>query len=158
MSTTPESTLLGSLLNLRNTALDIKPQNVLLETPAIDEMFESAPSEAFTPQLPPLAPPNDCYRRSEQLSSSGENLATATDISVRLADFGTGEKLLPAGLLNITNSGRTASWVDKHLTDWIQPQMLRAPEVILGAEWDSKVDIWNVGLVVSHALYRHILN
>jgi len=39
--------------------------------------------------------------------------------------------------------------VDKHLTEWIQPQMLRAPEVILGAEWNTKVDIWNVGLVVS---------
>jgi serine/threonine-protein kinase SRPK3 len=31
--------------------------------------------------------------------------------------------------------------------------MLRAPEVILGAEWDSKVDIWNVGLVVNHTLH-----
>lgn len=50
--------------------------------------------------------------------------------------------------------GWTASWIDKHLTDWIQPQMLRAPEVILGAKWDSKVDIWNVGLVVNHALHR----
>lgn len=51
------------------------------------------------------------------------------------------------------NSWWTASWTDKHLTEWIQPQMLRAPEVILGAEWDSKVDIWNVGLVVNHTLY-----
>ncbi|KAK3314436.1 kinase-like domain-containing protein [Apodospora peruviana] len=109
---------------------DIKPQNILLETPAINKMFECAPSEVFTPQLPPLAPPNDFYHPSEQLSSGEQDLATATDISIRLADFG------------------TASWVDKHLTEWIQPQMLRAPEVILGAKWDSKVDIWNVGLVI----------
>jgi serine/threonine-protein kinase SRPK3 len=34
------------------------------------------------------------------------------------------------------------------LTEWIQPQMLRAPEVILGAEWDHKVDIWNLGVIV----------
>jgi hypothetical protein len=27
--------------------------------------------------------------------------------------------------------------------------MLRAPEVILGANWDFKVDIWNLGLIVS---------
>jgi serine/threonine-protein kinase SRPK3 len=27
--------------------------------------------------------------------------------------------------------------------------MLRAPEVILGAKWDYKVDIWNLGLIVS---------
>jgi serine/threonine-protein kinase SRPK3 len=25
----------------------------------------------------------------------------------------------------------------------------RAPEVILGAEWDHKVDIWNLGVLVS---------
>lgn len=30
--------------------------------------------------------------------------------------------------------------------------MLRAPEVILGAGWDSKVDIWNIGLVVRLAI------
>lgn len=38
--------------------------------------------------------------------------------------------------------------MNNHLTEWIQPQMLRAPEVTLGAEWNSKVDIWNVGLVI----------
>ncbi|KAK4163967.1 Serine/threonine-protein kinase [Cladorrhinum sp. PSN259] len=83
---------------------DIKPQNILLETLAINKMFECAPSELFTPQLPPLAPPNDFYRPSEQLSFGWQILA--------------------------------------------HPQMLRAPEVILGAKWDSKVDIWNVGLVI----------
>jgi hypothetical protein len=41
-----------------------------------------------------------------------------------------------------------ASWYDKHLTEWIQPQLLRAPEVILGAPWDWKVDIWNLGALV----------
>ncbi|KAJ0299649.1 hypothetical protein Brms1b_013087 [Colletotrichum noveboracense] len=35
--------------------------------------------------------------------------------------------------------------------DWqtsVPPAMLRAPEVTLGADWDHKVDIWNLGLVV----------
>lgn len=41
-----------------------------------------------------------------------------------------------------------ASWYHKHLTEWIQPEKLRAPEVILGAQWDYKVDIWNLGLIV----------
>jgi serine/threonine-protein kinase SRPK3 len=71
-------------------AADIKPQNILLDTPAINEMFEKAPSKVFTPQLPPLDPPNDFYRQSEQLSSGEEDLANATDISTKLADFGTG--------------------------------------------------------------------
>lgn len=31
----------------------------------------------------------------------------------------------------------------------IMPDIYRATEVILGMEWDYKVDIWNVGMVVS---------
>ncbi|KAF8799940.1 kinase-like protein [Phlegmacium glaucopus] len=30
----------------------------------------------------------------------------------------------------------------------IQPESLRAPEVIIGAEWDTKADIWNFGCLV----------
>jgi serine/threonine-protein kinase SRPK3 len=71
-------------------AVDIKPQNILLDTPAINEMFKKAPSQVFTPQIPPLDPPNDFYRQSEQLSSGEEDLADATDILIMLADFGTG--------------------------------------------------------------------
>ncbi|KXN86740.1 Serine/threonine-protein kinase SRPK [Leucoagaricus sp. SymC.cos] len=109
---------------------DIKPQNILIETPAINEMFEKAPSEAFQLQYSALDPPNDFYSQSEQLSSAEEDLARASDVSVRLADFG------------------TSSWFSKHLTEWIQPQMLRAPEVILGADWDFKTDIWSLGLII----------
>ena len=29
------------------------------------------------------------------------------------------------------------------------PAIYRAPEVILGMNWDSKVDIWGVGVMVS---------
>jgi serine/threonine-protein kinase SRPK3 len=31
----------------------------------------------------------------------------------------------------------------------IQPEALRSPEVIIGAEWDTKADIWNFGCLVS---------
>lgn len=30
----------------------------------------------------------------------------------------------------------------------IQPSLYRAPEVVLGMKWTSKVDIWNVGALV----------
>lgn len=48
---------------------------------------------------------------------------------------------------------KSASWFDRHLTEWIQPEKLRAPEVILQAPWDHKVDIWNLGLIVSTSCY-----
>ena len=34
-------------------------------------------------------------------------------------------------------------------TGLIQPSQYRAPEVLLEMPWDSKVDIWNVGVMVS---------
>ncbi|KAK8913323.1 Serine/threonine-protein kinase SRPK [Metarhizium anisopliae] len=92
-------------------------------------MFKHAPSEAFKPDSLALPPPLDFYTESAQVSSAEEDLAHSTDISIMLADFG------------------TASWFERHLTEWIQPQMLRAPEVILEANWDHKVDIWNLGLI-----------
>lgn len=38
----------------------------------------------------------------------------------------------------------------KHHGD-VMPGVYRAPEVILGMEWDSKIDIWSVGVMVSKA-------
>lgn len=37
----------------------------------------------------------------------------------------------------------------------IQLDIYRAPEVILGEKWTSKVDIWNVGTLVYNA-FSHI--
>jgi serine/threonine protein kinase len=31
----------------------------------------------------------------------------------------------------------------------IQPELLRAPEILFDMEWSSSVDIWNVGVLVS---------
>ncbi len=62
------------------------------------------------------------------------------DFSVKFADFG------------------TSSWFEKHLARWIRLQILRAPEVILCAKWNHKVDIWNLGLVVSQARPHAVLS
>ena len=35
----------------------------------------------------------------------------------------------------------------------VQALPYRAPEIILGAEWDHKIDIWNFGVLVS-SLYK----
>lgn len=89
------SSLLWILLDnisILTWALDIKPQNILIETAKITEMFEHAPSDVFLPQRPPLDPPNDFYIESSQISSAEEDLARVTDVSVRLADFGTGNE------------------------------------------------------------------
>jgi serine/threonine-protein kinase SRPK3 len=43
-----------------------------------------------------------------------------------------------------------AQWADREpTTRIISPDALRAPEVILGADFDTKVDIWSLGCMVS---------
>ena len=42
-----------------------------------------------------------------------------------------------------------ARFGDQVNTDLIMPDVYRAPEVILGASWDFKIDIWSLGVLVS---------
>lgn len=46
-----------------------------------------------------------------------------------------------------------ACWKDEHLSDLIQPPLLRAPEVILEAPWSSSVDIWNLGALLPELMF-----
>lgn len=41
-----------------------------------------------------------------------------------------------------------ACWQDQHLTDRIQPPVLRAPEITLDAPWESSVDIYDLGCLI----------
>ncbi|KAG6239087.1 hypothetical protein E4U25_001127 [Claviceps purpurea] len=50
-----------------------------------------------------------------------------------------------------------ASWRNKHLGEVIQPLALRAPEVTLGASWDTGVDIWNLGCLVIEFLHGYVI-
>jgi serine/threonine-protein kinase SRPK3 len=45
-----------------------------------------------------------------------------------------------------------SSWSDKHLSELIQPVLLRAPEIIIGASWGPPADIWNLGAVLLELL------
>lgn len=48
---------------------------------------------------------------------------------------------------------------DEEHNEYIMPDPYRAPEVILRANWDYKVDIWSVAMVVSpsHAIGFYLL-
>jgi serine/threonine-protein kinase SRPK3 len=48
-----------------------------------------------------------------------------------------------------------ASWATQHLTERIQPVLLRAPEVLIEAPWDKNVDWWNLGALLLE-LYRAV--
>ena len=51
------------------------------------------------------------------------------------------------GPLNICDFGAAKLGDDKHDGD-VMPGVYRAPEIIMGLEWDSKIDIWSVGVMV----------
>ncbi|KAI0147698.1 kinase-like domain-containing protein [Xylariaceae sp. FL1272] len=48
-----------------------------------------------------------------------------------------------------------ACWSDKHLSERIQPVLLRAPEVLIRAPWDIYIDYWNVGALLPE-LFRSV--
>lgn len=52
------------------------------------------------------------------------------------------------GLPFLSDFGEARFSDEEHHED-IMPDLYRAPEVILKSNWDYKVDIWSVGMVVS---------
>ena len=48
----------------------------------------------------------------------------------------------------------SAKIADKHTGD-VMPGVYRAPEVIMGMDWDSKIDVWSVGVMVSRLAIAH---
>ncbi|KAK3670303.1 hypothetical protein LTR78_009857 [Recurvomyces mirabilis] len=72
-----------------------------------------------------------------------------------MVDRQTAEQVTPTisegdiGSVRIIDLG-VASWVDHHLSDNIQPEHLRALEIIPEAPWGPPVDIWSLGCLVRH--------
>lgn len=72
-------------------------------------------------------------------------------LHVKLIDFGHGTFLLSSECILLHMYLISAQKIDERLTNQIQAPSLRAPEVILGFGWDSGVDIWSLGCIVSHS-------
>jgi len=66
---------------------------------------------------------------------------------MKIIDFGVG-KTSWYDSRQPTSDHLLASWTNRHLSDKIQPEHLRAPEVYLGAPWGKAVDIWSLGCLV----------
>ncbi|KAJ5542415.1 hypothetical protein N7535_004835 [Penicillium sp. DV-2018c] len=79
----------------------------------------------------------DMHLRDPHLSLGEYNFDERSDLSevdVVLGDWG------------------AASWESHHLSEMIQPTLLRAPEVLLQASWGKEVDIWNLGALLPELL------
>ncbi|KAM5539165.1 hypothetical protein V8D89_007038 [Ganoderma adspersum] len=103
---------------------DLQERNILLDLDDIAalEAFEEA--ERTTPVARKIAGDRVIYL-SREITTDPSNYGRPM-----LCDFG------------------EARFGSTTYTDIIQPYQYRAPEVILGAPWDEKVDIWTVGVMI----------
>jgi serine/threonine protein kinase len=69
-------------------------------------------------------------------------------VSVKIVDFGVG---ISSSLI-IPNA--SAAWTDHKFSETIQSIGLRAPEVVLGLNWGTPVDIWSAASLVSLPAFR----
>ena len=109
-------------MTIKLNRLDISPNNVLLSVrdPLVWERVEKSEEEYPSPRK------------------------TLSDRTIYLPQ----QVPLVDGVAILTDFGSSRIGEGKHRGD-VMPEVYRAPEVILDMEWDSKIDIWSVGVMVS---------
>ena len=114
---------------------DIQESNILLDldhTPALDA-FEEAERTTPTARKAAAGPGDRTVYLSRKITAEAAHYGRPVLCDFGEARFGGGNGM-GAGTGTYTGD--------------IQPYQYRAPEVILGAPWDEKVDIWAVGVMV----------
>ncbi|KAF4591315.1 hypothetical protein EYR40_009918 [Pleurotus pulmonarius] len=118
---------------------DLKFDNVLFTTPAttrdIEKWIKEDPPRRNPPELSSDGVIRSAVSQPMKLPSEEEALR-ATYV---LADFGCA---LPSG---------------RHAHCNITPVLLRAPEVLLGGEWDTPADIWSFGCLAYELVTNEVL-
>ena len=125
----------GSFLeHAANCIVEITAQNVLAQA-ATDVRFKALEAEEHAdPSVPVLDNGYPVYRsRGEP-----ETMLELTGQSI-LTDFGSSR------IGNTPNRG------------WWMADTYRAPEVLMGLSWSYEVDIWSIGILVSHVLTRCLI-
>lgn len=120
-------------------SLDIQPNNIMIQLP--DESLLNAYLERTHPETSntPIASDTTEYKiiptQSLQDVYFPDDHFDVMTVDLALSDWG------------------VASWTSNHLTDLIQPVLLRSPEVMIGAPWSPVTDIWNLGALIPELVY-----
>lgn len=112
---------------------DIKPSNVFVQLE--DESLISASYLPATPADPAAfdLPTKPWLIKSQPIALCCPDFKLTSEVNIVLGDWG------------------VATWSDEHLTELIQPVLLRAPEVLIGASWGPTVNLWNFGAMLLEA-------
>lgn len=120
--------------NTNHCVTDISPRNVLTEikeTWIFSKYLDDVPSAQEVKKLGRQSPVPTTFMKPPK---------DYKNIDIRLADFG------------------EARQESEQNTDQVQPEKLRAPEVLLQLKWDSKIDIWSVACIVRQRNHEHKLH
>jgi serine/threonine-protein kinase SRPK3 len=104
------------------------------------------PSETTTESVSVLSKPSEEELTQDNSSPTG---LPNTDEEI-IKTFGDCYKIKIVDLGN-------ACWTFKHFTDDVQTRQYRAPEVILGAKYDTPIDVWSVACIVFELLTGDLL-
>ncbi|KAL4786084.1 protein kinase [Aspergillus varians] len=115
---------------------DLKPTNILLELENSEKTISQYLSEV---PVRTDSQRGDTTPLREVIPTP--RVSESENIHLRIIDFGV----------------FIASWRDHHLSDQIQSPALRAPEVTIGAPWDTGVDIWSLGCLVVELIQGIVL-
>lgn len=117
--------------------VDIQPSNIMMQVPdeSLIEKWLETSEPATSPDSQDSSSPIVPTQSLREFYFPDDENYNLKEVPVALVDWG------------------VASWVDKPLTEHIQPMLLRSPEVILEAPWSTAVDIWNLGALVPELLY-----
>jgi serine/threonine-protein kinase SRPK3 len=108
---------------------DIKPDNVMIQISDVSIIDRYLAENPVDPSLLSGTAILPCSIPSQNLGSYYLT-SDVSDPDICLIDWG------------------AASWSHQHLTRLIQPVLLRAPEVVIFAPWDTAVDVWNLGAMI----------
>jgi serine/threonine-protein kinase SRPK3 len=117
-------------------------------TEAIDTWLKENPPRTYAPERSL----NKMVTAYVSQSFPPPPLDALASCNFKLADFGSGtsdELWNRYSLLSVNLYYHSAQFVSDQTTDNITPLGLRAPEVVLGGEWNESVDIWTFGCMVS---------
>jgi serine/threonine-protein kinase SRPK3 len=136
---------------------DLKPENILFtkheaEKEMLQQLALRAVAEMEKRQQAKEERRKIRQHLLESSSTAEEADSSSEDEDLSLNVVGTNyqpdtDLAFASGRVKIVDFGN-ACWEDKHFTDDIQTRQYRAPEVILGAGYNSKADVWSLACLI----------